>query len=617
MVPSLGLTIVGLAFIIITAIFSLTKKKYNNIENNIYRFLLLITFILLSLEVICVFTMSKRDIYPVLNELLCRTFILGCIIWFTTLVCYISSLGETHAYTRTLDLFNNVFMKIWVFVGLILFVISCFLDIEYTSGNGLFYVISGPAVYSLYAAFAFEGVYMIYMLFIKRNNSSFFKRLPVILFLVFYAIAGLIQLVTQTDFNDLSYVFVICVVFMYFTLENQDLKKINELEEAKKNAEIADKEKTDFLLKMSHEIRTPMNAIIGFTEAIINSKEIDRQQVKTDIGNVHTAAENLLEMINNILNISRIESGKEVYDEQEYSIKDIIYEVISLSESKINKEKVNFVVEIDENIPSLLKGDKVKINEIINNLVSNSVKYTKVGEISFIIDSDIKEDTVTLNIQVKDTGIGIREEDYERLFEKFSKLSTNTETEIQGTGLGLIVTKKLVDIVNGTMTFESTYGVGTTFKVCIDQKIVDYSSIGKIDFTANKNSKYFDCSNYSVLIVDDNNLNLKVATKLLEPYKFKKIDLVKSGNECIELIKSNNEYDLILLDHMMPGMNGIETFKVIKQINNNEKTKIVAMTANAVSEDKKLYDDTGFDGYLAKPIDSRLLNKLLKTILNK
>lgn len=625
--PSMALTCSGLVFTLLIAIVYFIKKKYKNIENNIYRFILITTIFLLVLEIICVFTMANRASIPIINEILCRIYILGDIVWISAILIYIRSFHAGNIYTKFSDFFDNKEFLILMIISSVCFFISCCLPIKYTSGpNNEFYVIGGQAVYVLYFVFAFVGGYMLYVLFKYRNakKDSFIKRAPIYIFLVFYFIMGVIQL-NYADFNDLTFIFSFCVISMYFTFENQDLKLVQELEVAKKDAEEADREKTEFLSKMSHEIRTPMNAIMGFSESLINEKNLNLDTMKKDVTNIHQAGTELLEIINNILDISRIESGKEKIENEEYYIGDIVFELSSFIESKINPKQVKFIINVDENIPSKIKGDKLKIYKILLLILNNAVKYTRNGEIVLTISGEKNDGILELSFVIKDTGLGIREEDFDKIFKKFSKFEIKDNDDgiaDNGTGLGLVIAKDLVDLLSGNITFQSEYRIGTIFSIKLKQEILDDTKIGNLFASRehisikDKDKFYFDCSKYRVLIIDDNKLNLRVAKRLLEPYKFK-IDFSESGAEGIEKIKSGEKYDIIFLDHMMPEMDGIETIKILKKMFSKSSPKIVAMTANVITEVKNTYFEVGFDDYLAKPIDAKELNKLLRKYINK
>ena len=397
---------------------------------------------------------------------------------------------------------------------------------------------------------------------------------------------------------------------MYFTLENPDIKYIDELNALKIKAEEANKAKTYFLASMSHEIRTPMNVIIGLSESILSGE--DTSSLYDDVKSINKAGETLLEIVNNILDITKIEEGRTTINNKPYNIADMVAELTSIVNISLSEKPIKFSVETIGNIPSVLNGDEVKIYQVLMNLLSNAVKYTKKGSIKLQIEAISFGNKATLTFKVIDTGIGIKKSDYERLFKKFERLEQE-QSNIQGTGLGLTITKKLVDMMGGKISFESVYQQGTTFTVVLEQEIVNKEKIK--DFSAYKAKKktvdkYFDGSKFEILLVDDNALNLKVAEKLLKKYNLN-VTSVSSGLECLNYTK-NKKYDLIFLDHMMPEMDGIHTLYNLKKRVTGFDTPVVVLTANAIEGSKKMYLAEGFCDYLSKPINQVELDRILR-----
>ena len=274
-------------------------------------------------------------------------------------------------------------------------------------------------------------------------------------------------------------------------------------------------------------------------------------------------------------------------------------------------------MDISPLIPSKLYGDQTKLFQILLNILTNAVKYTEVGKIKLSLYCDINNDIANLHFKVSDTGYGIKKEDFDKVFKKFSRLDEAKTNEIEGTGLGLVITKKYTNLLGGNIWFESEYQVGTTFYADIPQKIIDNT---KIVFEENKEidvkEEKLDCSNYRVLLVDDNKLNLKVASKLLSMYKFN-IDTLESAKECIYKIKEGEVYDIIFMDHMMPEMDGIEAMHILKKLDDYKVPPIVALTANAITGMKEMYLKEGFDDYLSKPINVSELDKIINKYFRK
>lgn len=599
-------SIISLVYCIFTCILFFTKEKIKTKENKIYNILLILTVVGLLIEIFPA-TLMIRGIINVSDFWI--TFVLKLILvymvsWSLVFTYYVISISITNK--KTLYIFK-VFGLAWYAMSAILIMIF---PLNYYVNNGAAYSygLAANYVYAVVISLVFACI-----LFLLRGikRISIKKYYPLIIFIVL----GIIVTCIQRKYPELTltlsvHAFVIMV--MYHTIENPDLKLINELNMAKDQAEKANRAKTDFLSSMSHEIRTPLNAIVGFSNSLNDNKDIP-ESAKADVKDILVASDNLLEIVNGVLDISKIEANKIEIIKKEYDTKKMLDELSKLTKVRIGEKPIEFITKFDESLPRVLYGDQTRVKQVILNILTNAAKYTDKGKIIFSVQSIIKDNVCRMIVSVEDTGRGIKKESIDKLFTKFERLDEDRNTTIEGTGLGLAITKKLVELMHGKIVVQSKYGEGSKFTVSIDQKIVKNPTIS-LDNNSNSNLEVIDLKGKKVLVVDDNKLNLKVATRLLTPYNLE-IVTSESGFAAIELLK-NNKYDIILMDDMMPKMSGTETLKEIKK-NELYDGPVVALTANALTGMKEKYIELGFTDYLAKPIEKAELNRVLKTYLTK
>ena len=600
-------TISGLFCIVLLMILFFSKSRIDSKETKLYGFMLISSFfdIILVLAELIITYYFLDDVNMYLVKGLNKIDFIHYIMWPTLLslyTIYVTYLDE--------EKYNKV-KKIFLTLDIIAILIEFMLPINIISTKEAMGVTGiGPTFVFLISSFyVIVNIIILIKNYKKIKNK---KNLPFLFFLIFIIIAMLLRVYNPT-LIVIPAIIVYINMIMYFTIENPDVKLIEEINIAKESAIKASNAKTEFLSNMSHEIRTPLNAIVGFSEALQSDERIP-VEAKEDIKDIVMASDSLLEIVNGILDISKIEADKLEIINTTYSPKKVFDELVVLTRGRLGFEKqIEFKTSFSSDIPATLYGDYARVKQIVLNLLTNAVKYTNEGYISFTVECvNINKDLCRLIISVEDSGIGIKKDKIDKLFTKFERLDEERNITIEGTGLGLAITKKLVELMHGKMVVQSIYGKGSKFTVSLDQKIVATKETEEIKEKTVVKGNY---KGKRVLVVDDNKLNLKVAERLLREYNLF-VDEVASGFDAIDRINMGVPYNLILMDDMMPKMSGCETLKELKK-NKDFHTKTVALTANAISGMREKYLSVGFDDYLTKPIKKEELEVILDKYLRE
>jgi len=638
---NVGICATFLIVLTIIVLVYFSKPKINTIENNIFKRQIGVTAFGLLLEAIIYFLITNhvnlsQNILIILTKML--------YVYYVFWMYYFVKYNFVVFFKDKIDdkKMKNVFSIITIFY-IIFFIISIVLPINYTLTNTYYYPGGiGTLLQYVIVTLGMSVIGMFGFMNFKKIKTK--ESLPMIICMIL----GIISIVVQYFYHEFLFIVpshAIAVILMYFTIENPDVKMLRQIELAKDQAERANHAKSDFLSSMSHEIRTPLNAIVGFSEDIQSRKDTCDPEIVEDANYILEASKTLLEIVGNILDINKIEANKMEITEVKYNFKEEIESLAKIDATRIGEKNINFKINLASDIPYELIGDKTHIKEIVNNLLTNAIKYTEQGEIELNVKCINKDKISTLIISVRDTGRGIKAENINKLFTKFERLDAERNSTTEGTGLGLAITKALVEMMGGKINVQSQFGQGSMFVVQIPQKIsqmVNPDQTVQINIAPikqameeskqetvmpqpttesvatqstlsveNKSINYFG---KKILIVDDNKLNIKVARRALDGFDFE-IDECYDGQECLDKLPNGNEYDLILMDIMMPNMSGETAIAKLKE-KPNFNIPTIALTADAVAGAKEKYIGEGFIDYIAKPFSKDQIKEKLDMVFN-
>ena len=615
-INNIGFSLPSLLFIITILIIFLLNKKVKEKDDYIFLIIMIIITIIGILEVCIPYSIMHIQNYETITYIICKTFLCLIACWQVLFMFYFDINIFQNDKFKDNKIFRILNYILSIIIAIIFICIYIFTDLEFVlDQTNNIYALTGNIVKYMYANVIISTLHiLIYMCINKKRLKNIYLK-PIIMIMIFYVLILIIQLVYKIEINEVTFLGSMLAAVIYFTIESHDYKLMDEYKKSKEKAEKEDKAKTSFLINMSHEIRQPLNTIVGYAQLIRDEKEFKKENYKKDLKNIIYSSESLTRLINNILEITKIENDSLTINEKKYEIENIIYEINNNIPELIRNDELKFSIKVDEKIPKEYYGDSYKIYKIIYNILLNAIDNTTYGEVKLEVGGIKTEDNYFEQYYtISNSGHSMKHESFDNNFEEFVMIQGDGEDKLNSIKLGLIIAKELTKKLGGEIEFINKKGFGTKYTIKLKQKIENETPIGNtFENISNEkeNKRLLDLSDKVALVVDDGEINLVMAKKSLEKYNLNVVT-AKGGKECIEIVQKQ-KIDVIFLDHMMPEMDGIATIKALNSME-IEVPPIVALTANNYDALKTEYIAQGFYDYLQKPIVPKELNRVLKRI---